>query len=251
MRLATPPPPVVMLNGQETPDETANTTTADGGYSDRWDDIARATTASLYAGADDLPFNQALPGTADDTQYLFEKTEDRTNVDSLMSYFVQHLGESEWFDASGDADERACIGEVTAVVNATLENMLKTSTSSQGFLINLAALAGAKMLLHGRGKCFRLRDDKEFYHYRFEWEYRLGQFKGQFNMKQSVPRSMWERPVKDPKLGAEDVDCDGGGLTTEDWQRKYAMLLREMNKRETEISNLKAKMWTSTEGDKS
>lgn len=250
VRLATPPPPVVMVNGLATADETTNAAPPDGGLSDRWNDIAKET-ASLYECTDSLPTDQSLPGSVHDTLYFFEKIEDRTNVDSLLSYFVQQVQESQWFDENGNADETAGMDESAAIVNATLENMLKTSTSSQAFLINLAALAGAKTLLASSGRCFRLRDDKDFYHYRFEWEYRFGHFRGQFNMAQSVPRSMWDKPTKDSKTGGEDADAGGAdGLSAEDWQRKYAMLLGEMKLRDREISELRAKMWASMQGER-
>lgn len=251
MRLATPPPPVVMVNGLETADEAAAATAPDGGLSDRWNDIAKET-AGLYECTDSLPADQSLPGSVNETIFFFEKIEDRTNVDSLLSYFVQQVQESQWFDENGNVAEVACMDEAAAIVNATLENMLKTSTSAQAFLINLAALAGAKTLLASNGKCFRLRDDKEYYHYRFEWEYRFGHFKGQFNMVQSVPRAMWNKPVKENKTGGEGADgADaGGGLSAEEWKRKYAMLLGEMKRRDREISDLRAKMWTSTQGER-
>lgn len=244
-----------MVNGQETPDEAGNAPTAPvgaanigfTGFTDRWDDFTKEATDK---------YEFVPPGAAIDASntglYYFEKIEDRTNIDSLLSYFVQQTHESQWFDEQGNPDEPASMNEAAALVNATLENMLKTSTSSQAFLINLAALAGARTLLATKARCYRLQDDDDFYHYRFEWEYRFGHFRGQFNMTQSVPRTMWKKPTKDPMNARATNDGGGsGGLSAADWQRKYTVLLDEMRQRDEELFDLRAKMMKSMQRERS
>lgn len=247
-----------MLNGQETAHEpavnpTAAIAAADTIFSERWNDLAKEATAK-YEFTPSVSSGRPMD-SSHATNYYFEKTEDRTNVDSLMSYFVQTAHDSDWFDEHGNPDERASMNEALALVNATLENMLKTSASPQAFLINLAALAGARTLLATTAKCYRLGDDDDFYNYRFEWEYRFGHFRGQFNMTQSVPRAMWKKPRKEAGMrgdGDGGKDTDGiDGLSVEDWQRKYTMLLGEMKRRDQELSDLRAKVMTGAQRDRS
>jgi hypothetical protein len=244
-----------MVNGQETADEAANPAPVPGaaagtGFMDRWHDFAKEATNN-YEFSKNLP----LGGSIDASNigpYYFEKIEDRTNVDPLLSYFVQTAHEAQWLDEQGNPDEPASMDEAAALVNATLENMLKTSTSSQAFLINLAALAGARTLLATTARCYRLADEGEFYNYRLEWEYRFGHFKGQFNMTQTVPRSMWRKPSKDNMTAGTTTDGGGSdGLSAEDWQRKYVVLLDEMKRRDEELIDLRAKMMTSKQRERS
>lgn len=180
-------------------------------------------------------------------EYYFERMEDRTNVDGLMAYWMRVLHQAEWFDAEGNPAETGPMDEVAAIVNSTLQTMAENATSSQGFLINLAALAGAKSLMNTRQKCFRLHYDQTHNYYRFEWDYRFGHIQGTFDMATSVPRSMYERPgaVRHDGPGA----ASGVGLSTQEWQNKYSSLLGEVEKRERELAELRARMTVSDNED--
>ena len=140
-------------------------------------------------------------------EYFFEKMEDRTNVDALVSYFVRSMADSEWIDADGNPDEPAGIEESTAIVNAMLQNMYKTSTSPQAFLINLAALAGSMTLVTSRPKCVRVGESDGAYVYKCDWEYRFGHVKGSCTMPQHVPYTMWKKPPAKGAAGWQDRNC--------------------------------------------
>lgn len=179
--------------------------------------------------------------------YYFEKVDDRTNVDTLLGFFMRATQDGQWFDADGNPDEPASMDEAAAVVNATLQSMLKTARSTQAFLINLGALAGARTLMGSLPRYFRMPDGDECHNYKFEWEYRFGHFKGNFNMAQNVPWSMWKRPAAAPP--EDDGAAGDEALSADDWKQKYHTLLGEMRKKEMELSGLKGRVMSSLRED--
>lgn len=194
-------------------------------------------------------------------EYYFETMADRTNVDALMAYFARVTHESDWYDAEGRPTECASMEEASAIINSTLENMYRTATSMQAFLINLAALAGARMLMTNVTRCIRLGEREDHTAYRCEWEYRFGHLHGYFNMAATVPFTMWRaRPQKREGSGGEDDESgssapNGGGvddpeapessnprLQAEHWQRKYKSLLGQVDKMDKELFELRNKV---------
>lgn len=177
--------------------------------------------------------------------FYFEKIEDRTNVDTLMSYFVQAAYDADWLNADGTPSERASLEEATSIVNTALQTMYKSATSPQVFLINLAALAGARHLMTRRARYIRRGGDENFRNYSFEWEYRFGHVHGKFTMMHRVPRTMW--PIEDPPpvVPPEDQGTEGkdpAAMSSSDWQKKYENLLKEVEKQKTEMWELRTKV---------
>ncbi|ETS05196.1 hypothetical protein M419DRAFT_71185 [Trichoderma reesei RUT C-30] len=233
VRLATPPlpplpPSMVSVNGlpsneppalQGVPNQGMPAPQANG-----WDPFSQPPTAGAGSTSKEVP------------RYFFEGLEDRTNVDGLISYFTHVLHNSDWVDPEGNQQEIAGMDECTAMVNATVEHMYKNAESSQAFLINLAALCGAKMLMTNRPRCYRVETSEGVYTYYFDWQYRFGHLKGQFTMTHSVPVTMWKKPSA--REAAEASQAGGPpaeNLTTEQWQAKYGALMDELEKRDQEL----------------
>ena len=181
--------------------------------------------------------------------YYFEKIEDRTNVDAIMSYFVQAAFDADWLNADGTPGERASLEEATAIVNTALQTMYKSATSPQVFLINLAALAGARHLMTRRARYVRRGGDENFRNYSFEWEYRFGHVHGKFTMLHKVPRTMW--PIEDPPPVVPPGEDEGDDLAEEarkanmsaaDWKKKYENLLSEVERRNKEMWELRTRV---------
>ena len=189
-----------------------------------------------------------------------------------MAYFARLTHESNWFDADGNPAEPASMEEASAIVNSTLENMYRTAANSQAFLINLAALAGARMLMTNLTRCVRIGEQEGHTAYRCEWEYRFGHLHGYFNMAASVPFSMWRAPrPKDQKddeaikratkygdgaaaSSAVGSDADGAGdgrrsLPADHWQNKYKTLLSEVEKKDMELFTLRNKVLDSLKSE--
>lgn len=222
---------------------------ADGKFR-KWEPIN--ATADTYIATGENP-GSSLP------EYFFETMTDRTNIDALMAYFIRMTHESEWYDADGKPTEAAPMDEVTAIINATLENMYKTAASSQAFLINLAALAGARMLMTNLTRCTRMGEKDGHTTYKCEWEYQFGHLHGYFNMAASVPFSMWRAKPKGGATGEGGPGSHAGGHTSgaldpdepdssnprlqaEHWQNKYKSLLGQVDKMDRELFDLRNKV---------
>lgn len=248
VRLATPPPAVV-INGQEGnqgPMGQPSARAAGAASASRWREYANQTAAH-YEYAHRGP-QEGLVDTTDTEKigdYYFERVEDRTNVDMLLGFFINTMHSGAWFDLEGNPAEPPSVDESTAVINAFLDDMLRTATSPQAFLINLGALAGAKMLMSTQPKNYRTEDGPNCYNYKFTWEYRFAHLRGSFNMTQSVPMSMWKKRAS-PEAQDEQT---ASSLSSREWQNKYDRLLGQMKKRENDLTKVKGKVIKSLKQD--
>ncbi|KFA77137.1 hypothetical protein S40288_05263 [Stachybotrys chartarum IBT 40288] len=249
VRLATPPPPppppllpplhpashpATILNGQGQGHEHQQAGPQQPAYTHDWKGSSSGATEPQKAEEASMadPEHEKGPGTVH--TYHFETVEDRTNVDVVTTFFTRVLHEGEWSDTDGNPAENPSLDECTAIVNAVIDTMYTTAATPQSFLINLAALAGARMLMTTRAKCTRLGAEEDSAGYKFEWEYRFGKYKAPFNMVQSVQHCMWKRPEP-----GEDPDGGHSALSAQDWQKKYARLLDMLKDRDKELLQLR------------
>lgn len=232
------------------------------GKSQKWEPINAAADAGT---ATSDQHGGSLP------EYYFETMADRTNIDALMAYFIRMTHESDWYDEDGRPTEAASMEEASAIINATLENMYRTAASSQAFLINLAALAGARMLMTNLTRCIRMGERQDHTAYKCEWEYQFGHLHGYFNMAAAVPFSMWR--AKKPAAEADENGAQGRGdtgtngsgardrdddepdlsnprLQAEHWQNKYKSLLGQVDKMDKELFDLRNKVIDSLKVDR-
>ena len=240
MRLATPPPAVV-INGHAEPRQPVASGADSGNHDDGWHELAKKAADHQYQTADWEAPNDGYPQASKITQFYFENVEERENVDDLLGFFYNTTQRGHWFDSNGYPAETATMEESAAIVNATLESMIKTATSSKMFLLNLGALAGAQTLMTRRAKYYRLPDGEDCHNYKFEWEYRFGSFKGDFTMMQTVPWSMWKRPI--PKQRSDETESDPSvSSDSMDWKQKYKKLLEEYEDQGKELRRVKTKV---------
>jgi hypothetical protein len=218
-------------------------------HSSGWRDFAKQAT-DQYEGRSDPGSSELSVGSTAD-HYFFEKVEDRTNVDALINFFMRTTQDGQWFDCNGQPTGAPSMDESAAIVNSFLKGMFETATSSQAFLINLGALAGARSLMTTRPKYYRMPDGENCHNYRFEWEYRFAHIKGHFNMTQTVPWGMWRKsePQQCPgtTVSAEEggKGCAESGLSADEWKRKYEGLLGEIGSREKELADLRGRVMSS------
>lgn len=246
VRLATPPPPPqAPPRGQSIGEQLAAVTgnqTQNGGtghptvnkVSTPWDKAA-ATSQSAPEPPTASEFDPPRESIPD---YYFATVENRHNIDDLIAYFVRASIGADWFEIDGSPGKRATVDEANAITNATLQNMYRSSNTIKEFLINLAALAGARMLMTGVSRCQRLGEHDGHTSYQCEWEYRFGTLSGYFNMVVNVPFSMWRAKQNKDDAG-KGLCADGAQLTAEQWQEKYRELLLEMERKDMELFRLK------------
>ncbi|SPO03939.1 uncharacterized protein DNG_06622 [Cephalotrichum gorgonifer] len=198
-----------------------------------------ASSAATAARSIPTPAWQPRPtGNPPKRSFFDAFGDDRTNIDSLYSHFVLETMMADWVDEDGNPTEPCAIEEAHAVISSVIESLYRHSTSNESFLINVAALAGGKMLMTtSRMRLKRLQDLGTGRRYTCSWDYRLGAVKGSFSMTQDVSYDLF-RPG--------DVGTNGGSTKEEAeegssryWKQKYEDLSRHVQKSDRHLLTLK------------
>ncbi len=141
-------------------------------------------TAQTKKGSDGrpLPPYMARFGSGD--------SDDRTNIADLEAYFLAMVMGSTWVDENNNEIPQCSVEEGTALIEAIIANLTSAAASKEAFLINLAALAGSKVLLNNpKSRIKRLGQTGEYSNYECCWELCIGDVRGQFSIKEKFPSS--------------------------------------------------------------
>ncbi|CAM1504170.1 Fc.00g017610.m01.CDS01 [Cosmosporella sp. VM-42] len=242
VRLATPPP-IVVVNGEvdgdggvsqppeppqqpEQPNERTNFTEAAG---------SNATPSDPPSESKDVPI------------FYFERVGEREHVDEVLGFLTRALLGAQWLDAERKPSYPPTFKEATAIVNTTVEGMWKTASSPEAFLINLAAMAGGRMLISSEARVCRKGNEDGCAKYSCEWEYCFGSIRGLYTMQQDVPLAMLGDPEKEDKPAEEGQ----GGMTAKDWEKKCNNVLAEMHKKDKELLAMRTKIMNSLRRERS
>ncbi|KAI0131463.1 ARS binding protein 2-domain-containing protein [Daldinia grandis] len=219
VRLATPPPPVVMVNGKSTVNGSVSNGAGGLTASPIEDTSIFNRTASVFmAGPADDPTGPALELEFNDS--------DRTNRDEMETLLVADLVESTWYDEKGQPSPPADINEALALARAIIAGLAKRSGTSEAFLIATAALAGARHLPQSSGNTnsvHRLEVDVDYTRYSYMWDLRCGPANAKFRFTEIVPHARWKKGSQHRGEGA-DVPAEGD-TAVEFWRRRYADLV--------------------------
>ncbi|KAF7548559.1 hypothetical protein G7046_g8631 [Stylonectria norvegica] len=238
VRLATPPP-LVMVNGESEGGSTTDHASATASYTEP------AGSNSTPGEASPRPSPKPHPQPKDIPQFYFERVEERKHVDEVIGFLTRATVEAHWFDADGKPSHPPTMEEATAMVNTTVEGMYKEATSPQAFLINLAAIAGGRMLLSAPARVLRMGDFNGHAKYLIEWEYCFGSIKGQYNMEHNVPHTM----LKDPSKRTDAAEGDPEKMSAGEWQAKYENLLGDLQDKDRELLKLRTRVMHSLKRD--
>ncbi|KAF4926494.1 ARS-binding protein 2 [Colletotrichum viniferum] len=250
VRLATPPPPVVMVNG-DLPDAGALQTTApavelppgsgDNGLTQPPVDLRAQETAPDVLPA--VKGNEPPPLSNDIPVGMFENMEDRTNIEAVLGYFTEETANGEWVDQDNNPIERCSMAEASALVHTTVERMWQTAPNQDAFLINLAALAGGRALMTtSKLKVKREMEYEDRATYSCAWEFRMGSIRGNYNMVQTVMYNRWKKTEeeKDRDKPAEKATIGGVIEPESGWEQKYRDLLAVSERRDKELQDLRS-----------
>ena len=244
VRLATPPlpaepvvTPVLMVNGQATEPqpETTHLTPSAGPVS-----AIFSQSPGTFLGAS-LPAGTAAPGE----QCVFSRDPtDRTNIDEIEALFVSSILRADWYDAKGGRIPACGVDEAWAFAQRVVENLLKSATTKEAFLINLSALAGGKLLMaKGSLRITRFEELPDRTRYQSNWQLRFGGIVGNWAMEETVMHDKWK---KKPKDGPETPAVNGtGGLQADEWESRYKELAATLQQRDQEMMRLRAKVMES------
>ncbi|KAB5585434.1 ARS binding protein 2-domain-containing protein [Coniochaeta sp. 2T2.1] len=267
VRLATPPP-MVMVNGQAptTVDhhnlQGPSTTLDHHSLHSPARPSSNCPTMKLVSPPQALPpqnFHQPNgpqqpPQEPAPRGLRFEDPSDRTNKDDLYGFFAHEVLTADWFDAAGAPIPPCGADEAWAIINTIIENLLKAANTKDAFLINLAALAGGKVLMSTTNlRMTRVEEGRERNRYRCSWELRLGDIKGAYSMEETVECKRFKkveeseeggaREGTESAVGREDGEGDGRApATAEEWQRKYFAMCKAIEKKDRELAEVRLKV---------
>lgn len=250
VRLATPPPPVVMINGESAMNGGGPSPGASPGASVPAEATGLATeihaedaftvldrTSALFTGA----FNDHTTSS-----FKFEpNNKDRVNCEEIEALFIADLLEGNWYDEKGQLGPSASLDEAAALIKTVIASISRQALTKEAFLINLAALAGVKyMMKAGSNTVQRIEIDNEHTKYCCAWGMRYGPVNGVFRLTETVPHRRWKKgaqhPTAERPLESVDVPAEGEAAA-EYWRARYADLVRAVNKRSEEASLLMRK----------
>ena len=244
VRLATPPlpvepvvTPVVMVNGQTTEPqpEATHLTPSAGPVS-----AIFSQSPGTFLGAS-LPAATAAPG--EQCVFSHDPT-DRTNMDEIEALFVSSILRADWYDAKGSRIPACGVDEAWAFAQRVVENLLKSATTKEAFLINLSALAGGKLLMaKGSLRITRFEELPDQTRYQSNWQLRFGGIVGNWAMEETVMHDKWK---KKPAPASDPTAVNGtGGLQADQWESRYKELAATLQQRDEEMMRLRAKVMES------
>ncbi|KAI0156427.1 hypothetical protein GGR57DRAFT_81942 [Xylariaceae sp. FL1272] len=223
VRLATPPAPVVMVNGQSTVDGNEHAQIKDSTASA---EEQRSQTDRGYVMFNDrssaMYLNKDNPSRLDD---LDIDGPDTTSHDEVEITLVTTLVECVWFDPHGVPGPRPSVAEVVAVVRAVIRSISDQALTREAFLINLAALIGGHFMIQPDKEVHRLEIGPDYTKYLCKWTLRYGAISSTFTLTETVPHSKWKpghQNTNEPP--ARDAMPADGIPAAEYWQKQYQSL---------------------------
>ncbi|KAI1496273.1 ARS binding protein 2-domain-containing protein [Biscogniauxia marginata] len=235
VRLATPPPPVVMVNGKETTHEAAN-----GNSFEARIEVPPGNGFSLFDRSSAMFTNPAAGNNPAPTKILDHSSNDRTNFDEIESLLVTTIMGTDWYDENGQVGPPACIDEMLALIKSVIESISDQALTKEAFLINLASLVGGITLIKGPRTVHRLEVGIDYTKYRCSWTLQYGAASGQFTLTEVVPHSRWKREFQkvDEPLSVTDIPVEPVAAA-EYWRKKYVDLAALSKKRIENMTDLK------------
>ncbi|KAM0440759.1 hypothetical protein ACHAPT_000060 [Fusarium lateritium] len=244
IRLATPPPPAVVINGE--PSNPAPALEPTQQQTPTPTNFAKAANEAVGQGKSQAE----VPGPKNLPRFYFERAEDRTNVDQVIAYMTHGCLAAEFCDAEGRPSYGCSMQEALGITNSTIEEMYKAATSPEAFLINLAAVTGGSHLLAARTRICRMGREDGLMRYACEWTYGFGHVRGVYQMEQTVPLDLiGEGPRKDEEGLAGTAEGTASTLSVSEWQAKYENLLGELQKKDKRLWDLRTRVADLLKGD--
>ncbi|KAF7956707.1 hypothetical protein EAE96_004037 [Botrytis aclada] len=227
VRLATPPPPVVLLNGE-----------TDTNMQNDLIEQSQQTSFMEY-------FNNPSNGPQDPSfehfvSIAFRQNEDfdRTNIDALESHFIGEILAAEWYDGAGNSIQRCSIDEASKICKQVIRNLQAESSSTEAFLINLSALAGGPLMTRLRVTRLEFPGPPPRTDYECHWKMRFGSLEGDFTIRATVVENDLEMGMR------EGMGNMGRGIddNEESWKAKYLSLQQQIKERDAKVMRLKRGM---------
>lgn len=245
IRLATPPP-VVLLNG-----ERESTSQSDSANPRDLDDDDNNNTAEADSTSAPSPFHLTTHATPPSRMLLLRQIDtddkDTTHVSALTNHVVAELLSATWHSSTGEPTERCTIDEATTLAKQLIKHVRMQAFSEEMYLLNVATIAGMHLLTtelvitrldpnaseNADGGSER-PPPPGARQYKISRRVQLGSFQFPFEMVLTVAAEDDGVDGTDAAGvvggdGSEKVNENGGeGAAEEGWKKKYLELQREM-----------------------
>lgn len=225
VRLATSPPPVVLLNGE-----------TDSNMQHGIMNQSQQTSLMEY-------FNNPTNGAQDPSfehfvSIAFRQNEDfdRTNIDALESHFIGEILVAEWYDVTGNPIQRCSIDEASKICKQVIRNLQAESSSTEAFLINLSALAGGPLMTRLRVTRIEFEGPPPRTDYECHWKMRFGSLEGDFTIRATVVGESTQMGEGMGGIGEREREEEEG------WKNKYLCLQQQIKERDAKVKRLKRGM---------
>ncbi|KAI0539175.1 ARS binding protein 2-domain-containing protein [Xylaria digitata] len=236
VRLATPPAPIVMVNGRNTANGNGN---PNGGMPPATD--VGSTPQLGYTIFDRTSAMYLTPENPSRTDKIDLDGSDKSNHDEVESVFVVTLTSCTWFDPNGEPGPRPSVSEVLALVRAVIRSIADQALTKEAFLINLAALVGGHFMIRPEREVHRLEIGPDYTKYLCKWNLVYGGINGTFTLTETVPHSKWKSGHQIPGEPLEKDQMPTDGIpAAEYWQQQYANLAVTSIRRLDNLTTAKA-----------
>ncbi|GAW22049.1 hypothetical protein ANO14919_115840 [Xylariales sp. No.14919] len=236
VRLATPPPPIVMVNGRNAANGNENSNSSIPPATD-----ANSTPQLGYTIFDRTSAMYLNPENPSRIDKIDLDGSDKTNHDEVESVFVVTLTGCTWFDPTGEPGPRPSVAEVVALVRAVIRSIADQALTKEAFLINLAALVGGHFMIRPEREVHRLEIGPDYTKYLCKWNLAYGGINGTFTLTETVPHSKWKPGHQNPSETLEKDQMPSDGIpAAEYWQQQYANLAVTSIRRLDNLTTAKA-----------
>jgi hypothetical protein len=148
---------------------------------------------------------------------------------------------ADWFGPAGNAVPACGVEEAWAITRTVMGDLRKTAPSKDAFLINLAALAGAKLLMRTTNvRMQRVQEGKDEIRYSCSWELRLGDIRSTYSMQATVARKLFEHEEADGE--EEGRGGEEERRSAEEWQKKYVAMREALRRKDRELADVRLKV---------
>ncbi|KAH9431330.1 hypothetical protein MCOR02_008626 [Pyricularia oryzae] len=201
VRLATPPPPTVTVNGQS-PAPPVQGPELSG------PEFPQAPSVRLTPEVtSSIPPPDPSTTEDDKPKVCFKDPSNRTNMDELEGFFAHEIMTGIWRDKDGNRIPSCSVDEAFAIVRKVIQSLLDAAITEVGFMLNVSALAGGKVLMTTSSLQITVVEEREEETlYSCKWLLQLGDLKGDFEMQETVRHDTWRKPADLRRNGASGAE---------------------------------------------
>jgi len=244
-RLASTPPTLAnsTTGASDQPGALLHSTNHPNGIRTMVDSLRPPSVSSPYYADGSVANGSTITNSSTAPSNKAAEPKDDTNVEAIEAMYLQCILCADWVDIDGNPAERCNIDEALRIVRQLLAHMRENAADDTAFLVNVAAMAGGRILSKSL-KLRRLAEDERNTWYRSVWHMQYGGVTGYINMEVCVPKPDHEIEKERANDGIEDPEEPDfeemeGGRNRVNWKKKYLDLHQITIDRDMKLRELK------------